>query len=788
MSTRERLTLAAAFAVAMAALAIAPLYDDLRWLPSALGAVAVVALAGLLTRRASLPGLVQPLVGLAVLGEYVAVVFARDTLAFALVPTGRTETALRLLIDQGLTDVQRLAPPVPSHPGLTLFAVVGVGVVAVVVDLVAVVLGRAAVAGLPLLVLFAVPSAVLGGGLGWLPFVCCAAGWLTLLLVEGGERVGRWGTPLTAARQERSPAYQDASLGRVGRRIGAAAVGLAVVVPALIPGLDTRLIGGGGGDGEGGGGTNVTHTYDPITRLRDDLRLPTPRELLTYTSTDDRPDYLRLTTLDRFSDAGWSASQLRGSTRQDGVKGGLPSPVGLTSAPTVAIEDRIRIGALDAQWLPVPFPPTAVDVEGAWLYDARSETVFALRAGTRRLTRSYTVTATRVLPDRSLLEAGSVLPLPEDLRRYAEKPEVTSYVAELTEAVVAGQTTPYGRVAAIQAFFRDPARAFEYDTSSRVPGINSRSALEDFLKGRRGFCEQYASAMAAMIRLAGVPARVAIGFTPGTRRPDGSYVVTTSDAHAWPEAWFAGSGWVRFEPTPRSDGQTILPGYAAAPSTPQDGAGGPDVTPSQAPGSSAGGGRQLDKLDRLDGAEPAPAPGADTQAPGRGLPSLWLLTLPTLVLAAALPRVLHVVRRRRRWAGAGPAAAWEQVRDDAVDVGHTWRPADSPRAAAAHLAESRPLGTAATEALGRLAAAAERARYARPDDDRPAPGVRADAATVRTALHASAGRAVRWRALVLPASTLRWASSGVGTAIADLLDRFDDSWAAVGRWLRVGGT
>jgi hypothetical protein len=66
--------------------------------------------------------------------------------------------------------------------------------------------------------------------------------------------------------------------------------------------------------------------------------------------------------------------------------------------------------------------------------------------------------------------------------------------------------------------------------------------------------------------------------------------------------------------------------------------------------------------------------------------------------------------------------------------------------------------------------------------------VRSDAATVRTALHASAGRAVRWRALVLPASTLRWASSGVGTAIADLLDRFDDSWAAVGRWLRVGGT
>ncbi|MCW2726099.1 MAG: transglutaminase domain protein, partial [Frankiales bacterium] len=651
MSTRERLTLAAAFAVVLGATGIMPLYADLRWLPSALGAVAVVALAGLLGRRAGLPSLLQPLLGLAVLGEYLCVVFARSTLGAGLLPTGHTQAALRHLVDAGLTDIQRLAPPVPSHAGLTLFAVAGIGAVAVVVDLVAVVLGRAAVAGLPLLVLFAIPSAVLTGGLGWLPFVCSATGWLVLLLVEGGERVGRWGTPLKPAQDGHSPTYQDASLGRVGRRIGAAAVGLAVVVPALIPGLDSQLLGGSGG-GSGGGGTHVTHTYDPITRLRDDLRLPTPRDLLTYTTTDEWPDYLRMTTLDQFTDAGWSASQLRGSTRQDGVKGGLPKPAGLTSAPTSRIEDRILVSSLDAQWLPVPFPPATVDVEGTWLYDQRSETVFALRSGTKQLTRSYTVTADRVLPDRALLDAGSTT-LPADLRRYAAKPQVTTYVADLTAAVVAGQTTPYGKVAAIQAFFRDPARAFEYDTTSRVPGINSQSALEDFLKGRRGFCEQYASAMAAMIRLAGVPARVAIGFTAGTRRPDGSYVVTTSDAHAWPEAWFAGSGWVRFEPTPRTDGQTTLPGYAvAAPTTPQNGAGGPDVTPSQAPGSSGGKGGALDKLEQLDRANPVPAPAPDTRAGRSGLPTGWLLALVALLLAAALPSLLHMARRRHRWASA----------------------------------------------------------------------------------------------------------------------------------------
>src|SRR2546429_299074 len=84
--------------------------------------------------------------------------------------------------------------------------------------------------GLPLLVLFAVPSAVLPGGLGWIPFVFVAAGWLSLLLVEGGDRVSRWGSPLRTDRPDRSARYDDTSLGRVGRRIGAAALGVAVVV------------------------------------------------------------------------------------------------------------------------------------------------------------------------------------------------------------------------------------------------------------------------------------------------------------------------------------------------------------------------------------------------------------------------------------------------------------------------------------------------------------------------------------------------------------------------------
>ncbi|MCU1591718.1 MAG: transglutaminase domain protein, partial [Frankiales bacterium] len=685
MSSRERLTLAVALAVALGSAAVVPLYSDLHWVLRAAGAIAAVAVAGLVTRRANVPGVLQPIAAAAALFFYVCLVFARTTLAFGLLPTHTTLTALNNLLQAGLTDIDRLAPPVPSNTGLTLIAVLGVGAVAIAVDLVAVVLGRAAAAGLPLLALFAVPSAVLPGGLGWIPFVFVAAGWLSLLLVEGSDRVSRWGTPLQTDRPDRSARYDDTSLGRVGRRIGAAALSVAVIVPALIPGLNARLIGGGSGDGPGGG-SHTTTTYNPITKLRDDLRLPKPHDVLVYKTSDTTPDYLRMTTLDQFSDAGWSSSKLSGNPKRDGVKGKLPEPSGLTSATVKQVTVQIQIKSLDAQWLPTPAVPSRVQVDGPWLYDERSETIFGIRTGTKKLKKPYTVTAIRALPDRTLL-AGLDVGGPADIEQYALDPgtEVTPYVRAKTEQVIAGATSDYAKVAAIQAFFA-PTNGFRYSETTQVPGIDSSSALEDFLKGKRGFCEQYASAMAAMIRIAKVPARVAVGFTAGTPQRDGSYKVTTDDAHAWPEAWFSGTGWVRFEPTPRSDGQTVVPAYATVAGAGQNGPNGPleptDLPPAGAAGPAAGEDPLQAKLDRLDNATPA-AP--DTAAPAghRRTTSLGLLVLVMLAVLMAVPRLLHVGRRRRRWRAGGALAGWEQVYDDAVDVGYVWRPADSPRAAAA---------------------------------------------------------------------------------------------------------
>ena len=98
---------------------------------------------------------------------------------------------------------------------------------------------------------------------------------------------------------------------------------------------------------------------------------------------------------------------------------------------------------------------------------------------------------------------------------------------------------------ALQDWFRT-----EFTYSTDVPDGHGNSAIESFLENRVGYCEQFAGTFAAMARSLGIPARVAVGFTQGEQQDDGTYVVLGRNAHAWPEVWFDGYGWVPFEPTP----------------------------------------------------------------------------------------------------------------------------------------------------------------------------------------------------------------------------------------------
>jgi hypothetical protein len=356
---------------------------------------------------------------------------------------------------------------------------------------------------------------------------------------------------------------------------------------------------------------------------------------------------------------------------------------------------------------------------------------------------------------------------------------VSPYVRDLIDRTVAGKETDYDRVAAIQALFRDASNGFTYNEDATAPGFDEAGALERFLKGKQGFCEQYASAMGAMVRALGIPARVAVGFTPGSRRADGTYEVTTSDAHAWPEVWFSGTGWVRFEPTPR-DSQVTTPSYTQpADEAPVAEQPAPASAAPQAPASAAPANPRPEDREDFDTSTTA---AKDEGLSGRDLTAL-LVAVAVLAVLALRPALARL-RQRRRWSSRAAVG---------LGTGLRRRGRRGPHLAPGRLAAGR--GSApgcrphaaggAVVALDRLAAAAERARYARPGSGDAGSGtLRADARVVRGALLAGASPRQRWVARLAPPSTLRWATPAWDRPSRTGWTAFDTAVSAVGERVR----
>jgi transglutaminase-like putative cysteine protease len=141
-------------------------------------------------------------------------------------------------------------------------------------------------------------------------------------------------------------------------------------------------------------------------------------------------------------------------------------------------------------------------------------------------------------------------------------------VRDLTHRVVGDAATPFDKAVRIQDYLR---KSYKYDT--RVPPPPAGQDVVDYFlfDSPGGFCSYYSSAMAVMLRIEGVAARVVSGYNTGAfDYSRGAYRVTPSNAHAWPEVYFPGTGWVEFEPTAaiaRIDYETPA-GQAAATNAP----------------------------------------------------------------------------------------------------------------------------------------------------------------------------------------------------------------------------
>jgi hypothetical protein len=774
----HRLTFTAALATVLASVAIYSLIDGGAWFWAGAGAATVAGLVGTLTRRRVLPFLICALASVAGLLLYLTVLFAGHEAIGRVVPTLSSLQHLWWLAGQGMTESARYSPPVPAQHGILLLTVAGIGITAVAADLLAVRLRRPAAAGLPLLVLFCVPLTTAGhrSSFGAASVFCLGmAGYLALLAADGRERLRVWGRLVTlwqppsqeAAAQRSGP--NTSELAASGRRVGLAAVVLALCVPLLLPGMRPhRLFSGSGGTGTGSGG--FAALPNPLAQMNSDLHRSTPLNVLTMRTTTADPQYLQVYVLDKLSTTTWTltpspGAPLRGTTlpAAPGVARGEPTT---TQRTNITLVTGLSGSQLTDNYLPLPYPARTVTIGGSWLADQGTLTMFSTSTSLSGLT--YAVTSKEPSPTDAQLRRSPAPPAAIK-RNDLTVPAAFNQLGTLARQITRGQASAYAKAIALQRWFTSQGR-FTYSLNVGQP--DSSAALINFLtKTRRGYCQQFAFAMAVLARLVGIPSRVAIGYTPGTYLGGGRWLVKTSDAHAWPELYFQGAGWLRFEPTPSgAAGQDTafqppytLPILPAGPILPPSGTlpGGSGPTP----GASASG---------APGAGFREAPGGGTTAAGkRGGSSMpvGIVLAAILGLALVAPRAARSLTRRKRWLQAADDAkrahaAWLELLDDLADHAIACPASESPRALAARVVTTLGLAPAEKEALLRIARAEEQAHYAR----KPATSgtLRADVTLVRRAVSRISGRRTRWHARLMPASALAPAR----TALQNVLDVF----------------
>jgi hypothetical protein len=206
-------------------------------------------------------------------------------------------------------------------------------------------------------------------------------------------------------------------------------------------------------------------------------------------------------------------------------------------------------GALASTSLPVLIQHGYLDVAGELLPNF-TETATVAAAVPLEVSQTYTVaTYLPTVDEQSLRESGTGYP--EWVRMsYLQLPEtVTPRVRELAATIVrnAGAVTPYDRALAIQEYLR----TLPYNDQRPMPP-EDRDWVDWFLfDAPGGYCDDFASAMVVLLRAGGVPARWVQGYAGGELDPDRRvYLVHENIAHSWPEVYFPGYGWQRFEPTP----------------------------------------------------------------------------------------------------------------------------------------------------------------------------------------------------------------------------------------------
>ena len=248
--------------------------------------------------------------------------------------------------------------------------------------------------------------------------------------------------------------------------------------------------------------------------------------------------YWRAITYDYYFGRGWATSYTESKRYEPGAV--IQQPEGAHLHP-LRQEVRLvsdRLGGLihvDGQLVSVDQPS-----EIAWRWP---DEIFAATTEARqyRADSVYTVVTAEELrgapTEYPEWMPGRYLQLPDDL-----PPRVMTLARDLT----ATEPTPYDRALAIERYLRQ----FPYTTDVEQPPPGEDIADFFLFELQEGYCDYYATAMVVLARAAGLPARLVVGYASGSYDVlNARYIVTEADAHAWPEIYFPGYGWIEFEPT-----------------------------------------------------------------------------------------------------------------------------------------------------------------------------------------------------------------------------------------------
>ncbi|HEY5821832.1 MAG TPA: transglutaminaseTgpA domain-containing protein [Propionibacteriaceae bacterium] len=733
MRSSDRSGLAIIVAVLLASLTVTPLTSDLGFL--GLAALLVLLVGGMTIglRRARLGN------GTVISAQLLLVLVFSLVVSLSMPGVGEPwYDHYPSLWSAGIEHMRTQASPMDPNDGVTLIFVTVIGLIMVMTDLLVEGIGRPAWAIAPPATLFLVPALGLGTDTGVLSFLCIAVGYLAILVAEGLNTTARWTRGLSRDSAE--------GLGQAAPVVWRAAGILAApaVVGALVLGLalPTLMI-PGFGLGNGSGGNGPLQLTDPTLDLRRNLNQPNDKQVIEYQSDAPGGVYLRLATLPQLSAAGWTSVQIRLNSGDN-----LPAIPGLGNEPDQRRKTTISVLDFGSQYLPLPYAPRSFQAAGDWRYDANSLVVVNASNEAQDLRNlTYTVESVDIAPTAEALDSAAA-GTPTDASTTAAIPsDLPQTLVDLTESVIKDARTPAAKAAAIQAYLR--SSEFTYSTE-RLPG-SGYEALENFLiRDRTGYCEQFASSMAMMARVAGIPSRVSVGFLPGSRDGD-SWRVSIRDMHAWPELYFAGYGWVRFEPTPAS-----VTGSAPAWTVPNatDDENSPSARPSATPTPSA--------TAPTTDPNTVPTEQTPTQDTSAGFP--WGKTLLgsagalLVLLILAAPATIRVRRRNARFSGdampdAQVEAAWAEIRDTVLDYGGSW-PEGSPHSIGVEIGDR--LEPDESQSMGQVATLVERARYARTlGDDRSTEDLNQITADVRRGIAAPSGPIRKALVFMLPRSVLR---------------------------------